>query len=486
MMELPDYLRLVRRYWAVLLAGLGLGLGSAMFQVESTPKTYTATSTMYVTMATGTSVADSYQGGLAAQQRVRSYLELTTSDYVVDRVIGQLGLDLDRDELRAKVTADTPPATSLLRVSVTDDDPETSRILTDQVVAQFRALVDTLETIELTAAPAARVAVVDAARVPAEASGSGGTRLLVVGGLAGLLFGALAAYLLDRLDKRVRDVAGLEALGQPVLGRVVLGGSGEISDLRSVRARLPRAERIVVTGLGRRAEPRLALGLASVLGATGERVLVVDANTTGKGVSVLLPDPLPRSAAPVDWPVRNGRPRHDPVVAVSSRTTAAVRGEVFDPPTVKLDLRAAGDISPDEPAVAADPPPAELGARAADGLAAVLREDARLEEIFIPWPDRSVTVLALGDADERTPDLLASTRFDAILAEAAKRFDRVVVDTAPADAPAVASKASCTVGVVLLGRDRGDRIASTLTALTGAGASMAGTVAVSTRRNWWR
>lgn len=485
MMELPDYLRLVRRYWALLPAGLVLGLGSAMFQVESMPKTYTATSTMYVTMATGTSVADSYQGGLAAQQRVRSYLELTTSDYVVDRVIGQLGLDLDRDELRAKITADTPPATSLLRVSVTDEDAETSRILTDQVVAQFRALVGELETIELTAAPAARVAVVDAARAPAEANGSGGTRLLAVGGLAGLLLGALAAYLLDRLDKRVREVARLEALGQPVLGRVVLGGASEISDLRSVRARLPRSERIVVTGLGRRAEPRMALGLASALGATGERVLVIDANTTGRGVSVLLPDPLPRSA-PVDWPVRNGRPRRDPVVAVSSRTTAAVRGEVFDPPTVKLDLRAAGDTSPDELPGAADPPPTELGARAADGVAAVLREEARLEEIFIPWPDRSVTVLALGDADERTPDLLASARFDALLAEAAKRFDRVVVDTAPADAPAVAAQAACAVGVVVLGRDRGDRVASALAALTGAGVSMAGVVAVSTRRKWWR
>src|SRR5690348_12597727 len=108
MMELPDYLRLLRRYWAVLLAGVALGVGLAAYQVQSMPATYTATSTLYVSMATGTSVADSYQGGLAAQQRVRSYLELVTSDHVVDRVIGQLGLNLDRDELRAAITADTP------------------------------------------------------------------------------------------------------------------------------------------------------------------------------------------------------------------------------------------------------------------------------------------------------------------------------------------------------------------------------------------
>ncbi|MFI5718527.1 hypothetical protein [Nocardia sp. NPDC051750] len=485
MMELPDYLRLLRRYWAVLLAGLVLGLGLAAFQVDSTPKTYTATSTMYISMATGTSVADSYQGGLAAQQRVRSYLELVTSDRVVDRVIGQLGLATDREELRAAITADTPPATSLLRVSVTDENPETSRMIAEQVVAQFRALVDELETIEVTAAPAARVAVVDAAQVPAGANGSGGARLLAVGALAGLLLGAFAAYLLDRSDKKVRTVADLAALGHPVLGTVALGTGHEPDGLRSVRARLPREQRIVLTRMGGRAEPALVLGLASAFGATGARVLVIDANTGGDGVSALLPESLVLPPAATDWPVRTEKPGRELVAAASGRTAAAVRGEIFDPPTVKLDLRAGRGVPLDPPASAA-PVPESTGPRAAEGLAAVLREDARLDEVFVPWPAKSVTVLPLGAADEHTPDLLASARFEAVLTEAAARFDRVVVDVDVADAPAVAPKCAGTVGVVLLGSDRGDRVATALTTLTGADATIAGMVAVSRRGRWRR
>lgn len=484
MMELPDYLRLLRRYWAVVLAGPALGLGLATYQVQSAPETYTATSTVYVSMATGTSVADSYQGGLAAQQRVRSYLELVTSDHVLDRVIGQLGLEPDRDGLRARITADTPPATSLLRVSVTDENPETSRILTDQVVSQFRALVDELETIELTAAPAARVAVVDPAQAPAAPDGPGGTRLLAVGGLAGLLLGAVAAYLLDRLDRRVRDTAELAALGHPVLGTVALGGDDESTGLRAVRARLPETERLVLTRFGGRPEPALVLGLASALGATGARVLVIDANTTGSGVGVLLPESVLLPAAG-EWPVRDRKPARE-LVTASTRTSAAVRGEIFDPPTVQLDLRGTPGIPLDELPAPAPEIPTTTGARAADGLAAILRGEVHVDEAFVPWPDRPVTALVLGEADEHTPDLLASAGFDELLTEMARRFDRVIVDIAPADAPAVAPKAGATVGVVRLGTDRDDRIGTMLTALTGTGATVAGVVAVSPRRTWWR
>ncbi|MGW1738107.1 protein tyrosine kinase [Nocardia sp. NPDC001965] len=486
MMELPDYLRLLRRYWAALLAGTALGVGLAAYQVESTPATYTATSTLYISMATGTSVADSYQGGLAAQQRVRSYLELISSDHVVDRVIGQLGLNLDREELRAAIAADTPPATSLIRVSVTDEDAETSRVLTDQVVAQFRALVDELETIEVTAAPAARVAVVDAAQAPAEASGPGGSRQYAVGAIAGLLLGAAVAYLLDRLNRRIRDGAELTALGQPVLGTVALGTQRESADLRALRARLPEAGRLVITALDGRSEPALVLGAGSVLGATGAKVLVIDANTAGDGVSTLLPESVVQPAAPnSDWPVRDPHPSRELVTAASGRTSAVVRGEIFDPPTVKLDVRKTPALPLDDLQARTPAVPTETGARAAEGLAAVLRDDIHVDEAFVPWPERSVVVLALGRADERTPDLLASARFEALLGEVGKRFDRVVVDIAPTDAAAVAADPAGTVGVVRLGGRR-DRVESAVSGLIAAGATVSGVVAVAPRRTWWR
>ncbi|MGQ4601567.1 protein tyrosine kinase [Nocardia sp. R6R-6] len=477
MRELSDYLGIVRRRLAVLLAGLALGLALAAFQAQSMPKTYTATSTVYVSMATGTSVADSYQGGLAAQQRVRSYLELVGSDFVLDRVIGQLGLRFSRDELRGKVTADSPPATSLLRVTVTDSDPERARLLADEVISQFRALVDDLETIERTAAPAARVAVVDRAERPSAPSGPASSKLLVVGALAGLLLGGGVALLLERFDRRVRTAADLAPLGQPLLGTVTLGKDGERDGLRAVRSLLPEdAKTVLLTGVGADSEPALAIGLAGVLAATGSRVLLIDADTTRTGASALLPTPE------IDRRVRNGKPQPEPELATVGAGEDML--ENASQKTAVLNLRAIPD----------SPPPAELEqtptAWHTGGLAALLRGDGSMDDAVTRWPGGNFTVLPLGAADGQTVDLLASGRFDAVLRAAKDRYDHVLVDTAAptatADALAVAAKCASTVGVVVLREARSDRAEAALAALTGAGATLTGIVAVDSARGWWR
>ncbi|WP_067652215.1 hypothetical protein [Nocardia harenae] len=479
MRELSDYLAIARRRWPVLLAGLVLGIALAAFSAQSAPKSYSATSTVYVSMATGTSVADSYQGGLAAQQRVRSYLELVGSDYVLDRVIGQLGLGLTRDELRGMVSVDSPPATSLLRITVTDTQAERSRLLTDETVSQFRALVSELETIEDTAAPQARVAVVDRAERPAEPA-SGNTTLLALGAVGGLVLGGGVALLLELFDRRVRTGADLAPLGRPVLGSVALGTASERDDLRALRSRLPEATKtVLLTGIGAHSEPALAIGLAGALAATGSRVLLIDADTTRTGSSALLPAPE------IDWPVRNGVPEPQPQPDLAL-VGAGEGPENAAQQTTKLDLRAIPENKPEPEKV-----PASLSAAwHTGGLAALLRGDGSVEDAVTPWPGGNFSVLPLGAADGQTSDLLASGKFVAVLRAAREKYDHVLIDAAApgdtADAVALASRAASTVGVVVLGDARTDRAAAALATLTAAGATVTGLVTVNTGRGWWQ
>lgn len=468
MMELPDYLRIARRRWPILLAGPALGIGLAAYQVQSSPQTYTASSSVYVSMATGTSVADSYQGGLAAQQRVRSYLELVTSDTVIDRVIGQLSLDSTREELAAQVSADSPPATTMLNVYVTDEDPERARVITDEVVSQMRALIDDLETIEVTAAPAARVAVVDRAELPTEPDGGGGATLLAAGAVGGLLLGAVAAYLLERFSRRPRGVEDLEPFDVPVLGFVDLGGSGETAGLRALRARVPEtATPLLVTAVGGGHRHGFAAALAETLAAAGRRVLLIDADTTGAGTSTLLP------VTAGDWPIRDTQLLHRSATAAGHDylENATLR-------TTKIDLRSIPAAPPaDEPTT---------GPRVPGGLDLVLRGEARLTDTTTHWAARGITVLALGNADARTPDLIASARFTELLADAAARYDHVVVETAgPAaagEASALAARAAGIVAVTVLGEATNRRLEQDLAALTAAGGQLTGLVAVPSPR----
>ncbi|WP_067839073.1 Wzz/FepE/Etk N-terminal domain-containing protein [Nocardia lijiangensis] len=288
-MGLTEYWRIARRRWLVIAAVVLACLAASAVYLRGQPTTYSASSSMYVSMATGTSVNDSYQGGLAAQQRVRSYLDLATSATVAERVIDDLSITMSVDELRGKITAASPPATTLIVISVADGNAQRARDLANTVVAHFRRLIDELETIERDAAPAARVAVVDRAELPTSPAGPQSGRVLALGLLAGLMLGALAAYLRDRTDRTLRTSNDLEALlPVPILGIIDEGRSGAADETRRMRTRLLRegqAHTIQLTSLSPRSEPEVALALAKSFADTGRSVVLVDADTSGRGGS---------------------------------------------------------------------------------------------------------------------------------------------------------------------------------------------------------
>ncbi|MBF6327870.1 GNVR domain-containing protein [Nocardia transvalensis] len=317
-MGLTDLWHLTRRRWPIIVAAVLVCLAAAYGYVRTQPVTYTASSTCYVSMATGTSVNDSYQGGLAAQQRVRSYLDLVTSQTVAQRVKDQLGLATSAEELRGRISAASPPATTILVVSVRDGTADGARRLTDEVVSQFRHMVSQLETIQVDAAPAARVAVVDKAAMPTAPSGPQGKRTLALGLLGGLMIGFGAALARDRLDRRLRTSADVAAIVPvPILGIVDDGRPGAAGELRRLRTRLgDRAETssVLLTSLSRRSQPEVSVGLARAFADTGHRVILIDADTTGHGSSGRVPVPtgagvseLLRRSTPLDdavtpWP----------------------------------------------------------------------------------------------------------------------------------------------------------------------------------------
>lgn len=291
-MRLIDYWHIARRRWILIGAITLLCVAGAAGYSSMQPTTYQATSRLYVTMATGTSVNDVYQGGLAAQQRVTSYVNLAASSNVAQRVIDQLGLSMSPGELQGKIKASFPPATALLDVTVTDSTADGAVALTDAVVAQFRRLIDELETIETDAAPAARVSVVDAATDAIPINGPNSRRLLGIGLLAGLAVGCMAALAKDRMDRTIRTSHQLgEILPVPVLAILDVGEPGAIGEARRLRTRLIQAGggnsgmTVMLTSLSTRSQPDVAIRLSKAFADSGRRVVLIDADTTGSGIS---------------------------------------------------------------------------------------------------------------------------------------------------------------------------------------------------------
>ncbi|WP_067824470.1 polysaccharide biosynthesis tyrosine autokinase [Nocardia inohanensis] len=395
-MGLIDYWRLLRRRWLIVVIGVVVCVAAAAGYASTLPTTYTASSSVYVSMATGTSVNDSYQGGLAAQQRVRSYVDLVTSVTVATYVKNQLGLTVSADDLRSRITAVSPPATTIIVVSVKDSTANGARMLTDEVVSQFRALVSKLEVIQSDAAPAARAEVIDKAQTPSQPSGPQKTRYYVLGLLAGLVLGLGAALVRDKLDKRLRTSMDVEAVVPvPILGIIDEGRPGAAGELRRLRTRLtadPDRTTVLFSSLGTRSEPDVAIGLARTFADTGAKVVLVDADTTGHGSSR----------------------------AVPART----------------------------------------------GLSELLRTNGSPFDAVASWPEAGISLLPLGGPDFRTPDMLGSERFAAIMSKLRGEFDYIIVEAAPvttaADAIALARQCDAAVGVIELGGTTSNQVRGAL------------------------
>ncbi|SUE16995.1 protein-tyrosine kinase, C-terminal [Rhodococcus gordoniae] len=294
-MALSDYLGIVRRRWHIILATALACAALAWAYTSTIPTVYVSTTRMYVSMATGTSVNDSYQGGLAAQQRITSYPYVATGATVAERVVDRLGSTISPSELQGKVSATFPPATTLLEISVTDSTPETARQLSRAVSDEFAQLVAEMETTVVGAAPAARVSVVDPATLPTEPIGPNAKRNLALGIIAGLGLGFLLAFFRDKLDPTVRTPDQLaRSAGVPVLGTISSHSIDATRDVGRLRAHITAArqgrDRLVVmfTSFTEESDPRVATRLAKALADTGARVALIDADTSGEGVTRLL------------------------------------------------------------------------------------------------------------------------------------------------------------------------------------------------------
>lgn len=289
-MGLIDYVNIARRRWMTILAFVVLGTVAAAAYTSTLSYSYTSSSRLYVSMATGTSVSDAYQGNMAAQQRVTSYVNLVTSERVMAGVISDLQLDTTPAALASTVTTSFAPATVLIGISVSDSTPDGARAINDAVVVEFRDLVNEIETTEIGAAPAAKVTVVDPATTPAAVGGPAPMRTLALGAIAGMMLGCAAAYVRDRFDKRIRTTGQVPAVAdKPFLGDVK--ASTRTADARRAALRLDAGvgrttpHSIAVIGVSPAGGSDTVLALARALSGLGRPTLVVDACTDGTGIS---------------------------------------------------------------------------------------------------------------------------------------------------------------------------------------------------------
>jgi capsular exopolysaccharide synthesis family protein len=268
------------------------------------------------------------------------------------------------------------------------------------------AVADINRRIE-TRTPAAEV--LGEAQRPSTPNGFTTRQIQVAGLVLGLIFGIVAAFVLDRLDKTARDSDDVElALGSPVLSTVPQFGIGNRSGSASLvmlgEKKSASAQR------SREAYRRLRSSVQFLATSNDTKSFVITSATPGEGKS----------------------------------TTAANLALAFAQSGARTVLVSADLRRPTIPRL--------FGISNAAGLSQWLAGDENVELELMLSNVRNLSIVPSGPTPANPGELLASPRFEALLRHFEQNYDIVLVDTPPiegaADAAAVAPMTGGVIAVV--------------------------------------
>lgn len=140
------FFALKKRIFLILAVGLLCGCLSCVYTKFFITPIYTSTSSMLILTkeTTLSSLADLQIGS----QLTKDYTVLTTSRDVLNKVIDNLGLEMNYRQLRANITIDNPTDTRILNISVKDSNPEDAKRIVDELASVAAAYIgDKMEVI---------------------------------------------------------------------------------------------------------------------------------------------------------------------------------------------------------------------------------------------------------------------------------------------------------------------------------------------------
>ena len=431
-MDLQQYMRILRKRWLSIAIATALGVALAATATLLSPRVYQATAQNFVAIGGTSSNSQNsvvYSGSSFALQRVKSYVQIVDSPEVLAPVIEATGVDMTVPQLAAKVTADNPPATVLLTVTVADSDPNQARELANAVATSFARQIEVLETPAGATEPPVKVTVTSPAALPTSPVSPNARGNIFLGLLLGLGAGVAYALLREQLDTSIK-------------------GEGDLSQITN-RTNLG----ILLYDPDSATNPLVALNQQS-LRSEGFRTM----RTNLQYVDV---DNPPRAVVITSSLPSEGKTTTSCNLAI---TLAQAGMKVC---LIEADLR--------KPKVAD-----YLGIDGGVGLVDLLTGSHTLDEVQVPWQRGLFTVIPSGPIPPNPSEILASQQMAHLLDELKATFDVVVIDAPPllpvTDAAILAGSADGAILVTRFGKTTREQLRKATEVLDNVGARLLGTV----------
>jgi non-specific protein-tyrosine kinase len=431
--DLRQLVRALRKRWRLVVIALAVSLGAGVGYVVSQVPRYQAQAQLFVAAREqAPNGPDAYAGDQFTQSRIRSYLNLVSSQPVLQAVIDQLGVRYTWGQLAREVSASSPPGTVLININVVDRSASLARDLANAISQRFTQNVSGLETVDPNIGPPVRISVSQPAGLPRAPVVPQTTRDLAVALLVGLAVGVAAAVARESLDTGVKSAQELGEVAQTtVLGVIPRDRDARRHPLLVNPDRPSRRDE---------AFRQLRTNLQFIDTDRPLRSFVVTSCLPGEG-----------------------------------KTVTACNLAILFAQTGMNVILAEADLR--RPQVAK-----YMGLENTVGLTSVLLGSASLDEALQPWEVEGgrLWLLAAGPTLPNPSEVLGSTQAGQTFDQLERAADIVVVDAPPilpvADAAILSTLAQATVLLTRYGKTRREQIAQAVEALGTVEGRLAGAV----------
>lgn len=416
------------RYFVLIVAVLGLFAG-LLFTFLVPPK-YTASSTTYVAIKSEGTVADAYQATLIAEKKIASIAQLTKEDSVVDPVVERLNGQMDAKEVRDSITASIDPDTVLLTISGTSADPGLAKDLTQAVTDELTKTVGSLERTP-SGNSSTELLPVGHVSVPDTPSSISAPVVIAIGTLGGAAVGLVLGVIKFVSDRRLKSRKDIEDIfGLPVLTSIPFDNRLETDHVIDTDSYSLAGEAL--------RELRTSVRFFDV--DNPPQIISISSSMPGEGKST-----------------------------ISLNFAKVLADDGYHVCLVEADLR--------KPRLSH-----YLGSRIIRdlGISTVLSGEVSLDDALQSTEFSNLEILPSGQIPPNPSEMVGSEAFTDILEQLRKRFDYVVVDTAPVgtltDGAIIAAKSDASLLVVKIKQPTEDQVGTAIERLRSVNATLIGVI----------
>ena len=426
-MDFKQFLHVLRRRWITIVAMVAIALGvAAVINWQMTPQ-YESKSRVFIGLDLQSS-SDTTGALYQAIARAQSYADLADSTDLMNLVIGDLDLEVTPDELADQIDAEVVQDTTILELTVTDEDPKLAQSIARIHSQRLTEFLSDLESPDDSSGSSISVRPTDSASYNGSPVSPRTWLNYGVALLIGLLIGigaAIARHILDRTVSSQEHVQ--EVTDKPVLASIGYDGAIKkhplLTDLGSFA---PRTEAFRV----------LRTNLQFLDLDHQPRCLVISSAVPGEG----------KTMTSTNLAI---------ALAQTGRRTLLIDGDLRRP-------RVAG----------------QLGLDAAIGLTTVLVGNTDVKDAIQVHEPSGLHFLASGAKPPNPTEILQSRVTHDLIRELCDSYDMVIIDGPPllpvADASVLSTIADGVILVVQHGKTSRDAVADAIKRLEQVGGRLFG------------